>query len=128
MVQRSQIAVPLPPTLDRPLRQLRIALVGAVLEAHHLADVGGSGQRVGKRPWIDQRDFVAALAQLDRSGDAEYAGAGNQNSVHAGSYVPRSWRDRSTTFRMVSHVRVVTSLPNVLSMSPMNTAPRGLGT
>lgn len=32
------------------------------------------------------------------------------------------------TFLTVSQVRVVTSLPNVFSMSDMNTGPRGLGT
>ena len=43
---RAQLAVPAPPALQRLFGQRRVRLVGTVLETHHLADVGGGGQRV----------------------------------------------------------------------------------
>jgi len=78
---------------------------------------------VWKRARIDQHYGMAALAQLDRCRDPEYACADDQDSSHAAP-----WGVYFATFRTVSQVRVVTSLPNVFSMSAMNTAPRALGT
>ena len=39
-------------------RRARVVLVGAVVDAHDLADVGRLGERVGPRPGVDQRDVA----------------------------------------------------------------------
>jgi len=73
----------------------------------------------------DQHDWVTALAQLDGGGHSEDSGAGNQDAIHAAAHEVGS---SFATFMTVSQVRVVTSFPNVFSMSVMNTGPRGPGT
>src|SRR5438445_8818413 len=106
VVERAEIAVPPSPAFDGPLGQGGIGLVGAVLESHHLADVGGGGKGVWKRSRIDQHDWVTALAQLDGGGHSEDSGAGNQDAIHAGAHEVGS---SFATFMTVSQVRGVTS-------------------
>ena len=66
------------------------------------------------------REVLARLEALDDGSRRPPSRAEGWQGADAGVYL--------ATLPTVSQVRVVTSLPNVLSMSAMNTGPRGLGT
>ena len=84
----SQLTIPVPPAGDGLFRQRRVRLVGAILEPHDLADVGGCRERMRQRPRIDEAHGMPAPSQLDRRGNPEDTRASHGDPVHAIPLLP----------------------------------------
>jgi hypothetical protein len=72
--------VPPAPAVEGALAEQGVILVGAVVAADDLADVGGLGERVGERAGIDEGDLARAGMELEGGGDAEDAAADDENA------------------------------------------------
>ncbi|MFT3767508.1 MAG: hypothetical protein QM820_18800 [Minicystis sp.] len=72
--------VPAAPAVDRRFHQRQVGVVRAVVEAHHLADVGRLRERVRDRARIEDRHLVPAPPQRDRGRHAEDPGAHHRDA------------------------------------------------
>src|SRR5512140_3499627 len=85
--------VPAPPAVEGALAEQGVILVGAVVAAYDLADVGRLGERVGERARIDEGDLASARMELEGGGDAADAAADHEDAH--GATVTRSRHGRS---------------------------------
>ncbi|HEY6222204.1 MAG TPA: hypothetical protein VIW26_00340 [Gemmatimonadales bacterium] len=81
------VGVPSPPAVEGALAERGVVLVGAVVAADDLADVGGLGERVGEWAGIDEGDGAAPGVELEGAGDPEDAAADDEDA-HAVNVPP----------------------------------------